>query len=221
MLPLKASSSSLVLAPKGRGGTALPLQPGMCCQAGACRVQRGTGPCKETSQLPPHKNQVTKRTIYLYKFHIKKRHDLAYSTDTCPGQMVPMEHSSCPPVLGWCRTAWPLSVAAACPPVQQEGHAAHRGWRSAQPNRSITDSRDRTSPASLLEPGVCTQQPLNGLQEIGHAVVPSDVLEDGDLLHEHLQEKEAGKEGGCPALPTHEQGHRARGVDGRTQQTSS
>lgn len=54
----------------------------------------------------------------------------------------------------------------------------------------------------MLELGVCTQQPLDGFQEIGHAVVPSDVLEDGDVLHEDLQEKEAGREGGCLKLPT-------------------
>lgn len=43
------------------------------------------------------------------------------------------------------------------------------------------------------------QQPLNGFQQVGHAIVPGNVLEYTDVVHESLGRREQGKEEGCPA----------------------
>lgn len=43
--------------------------------------------------------------------------------------------------------------------------------------------------ASVLELGVGVQQPFDGFQQMGHAIVPGNVLEDADVLHEGLREE--------------------------------
>lgn len=86
-------------------------------------------------------------------------------------------------------------------------HSSHAPWPraglaagSTAPHLLVQHSAVRNQPqmqdsstASLLELGVGVQQPFDGFQQMGHAVVPGDVLEDGDVLHEGLQEKGEGK----------------------------
>lgn len=40
------------------------------------------------------------------------------------------------------------------------------------------------------------QQPLNGFQQVGHAIVLGDVLEDTDMVHEGLGRREQGGKDG-------------------------
>lgn len=58
-----------------------------------------------------------------------------------------------------------------------------------QPARCRQEEQPTTS---LLELGVGAQQPLDGFQQVGHAVMPGNVLEDVDVLHEGLRRREQG-----------------------------
>lgn len=62
--------------------------------------------------------------------------------------------------------------------------------------RESMEWAERAAEPSLLELEVCVQQPLDGFQKVGHAIVPGNVLEDTDMVHEGLGRREHGGKDG-------------------------
>lgn len=88
-------------------------------------------------------------------------------------------------------------TAPTFPPLLQEGCAASlirhmaKGVHDHSPVPQLAQWRQEEQPtASVPELGICAEQPLNGFQQVGHTVVPGDVLEDVDVVHEGLERRE-------------------------------
>lgn len=141
MLPLEASSSSLLLAPKGRerGAQLSPCSRGCAARLGQAGFKGGI---LARSHPSSHHTGTRQIKLFIYTNSTLKR---GTALPTAPRAWANGPHGAqlLPRVLGWCRTAWPLSVPAAFAlPAQQEGHAAPRGWRSAQLNPNQQQRQD-------------------------------------------------------------------------------